>query len=61
MFHFVAQTMRHLKGMLDTINVTYEERIFESEDGIAGLGHELFVSCFQNTIKPCIYMFHMLF
>ena len=44
MFHFVTQTMSHLKQMLDTINVTYEERIFESEDGIAGLGPDPFVS-----------------
>ena len=44
MFHFVTQTMSHLKQMLDTINITYEETTFESEDGIAGLGHKLFVS-----------------
>ena len=44
MFHFVTQTMSHLKQMLDTINVTYEEKIFESEDGIAGLGPDPFVS-----------------
>ena len=36
--------MDHLKQMLDTVNVTYLERIFESEDGIAGLGREPFVS-----------------
>ena len=36
--------MSHLKQMLDTINVTYVERIFESEDGIAGLGPDPFVS-----------------
>ena len=43
-FHFVTQTMSHLKQMLDTIDVTYNERMFESEDGIAGLGSEPFVS-----------------
>ena len=35
--------MDHLKHMLDTINVTYTERIFESEDAIACLGQEPFV------------------
>ena len=38
--------MDRLKQMLDTINVTYDERMFESEDGIAGLGPEPFVSEF---------------
>ena len=36
--------MAHLKQLLDTINVTYTEKIFESENGIAGLGTEPFVS-----------------
>ena len=36
--------MELVKQMLDTINVTYDERIFESEDGIAGLEPEPFVS-----------------
>ena len=36
--------MDRLKQMLDTINFNYTERIFESEDGIAGLGPEPFVS-----------------
>ena len=39
-----TQTMAHLKQLLDTINVTYAERIFESENGIAELGPEPFVS-----------------
>ena len=30
--------MDRLKEMLDTINVTYDEVIFESERSIAGLG-----------------------
>ena len=34
--------------MLDTINVTYHERMFESEDGIAGLGSEPFVSDYKT-------------
>ena len=42
------QTMSHLKQMLDTINVTYHERMFESEDGIAGLGSEPFVSDYRT-------------
>ena len=42
--HFVTQTMAHLKQLLDTINVTYTEKIFESENGIAELGPEPFVS-----------------
>lgn len=36
------QTMDRLKRMLDTINVTYVERTFESESNITGL--ETFVS-----------------
>ena len=36
--------MAHLKQLLDTINVTYTEKIFESENGIAELGPEPFVS-----------------
>ena len=39
-----TQTMAHLKQLLDTINVTYTEKIFESENGIAELGPEPFVS-----------------
>ena len=42
--HLLAQTMDHLKQLLLTINVTYTERTFESEDGIAALGSEPFVS-----------------
>ena len=44
-FHFViCQTVDHLKQMLETINVTYIERTFETATGAAGLGTELFVS-----------------
>ena len=48
--HFVIQTMDLVKQMLDAINVTYDERVFESEDGIAGLGSEPFVSDSRTTI-----------
>ena len=37
-----------LKQMLDTINVTYHERMFETKDGIAGLGSEPFVSDYKT-------------
>ena len=40
--------MSHLKQMLDAINVTYHERMFESEDGIAGFGSEPFVSDYKT-------------
>ena len=40
----MTQTMDHLKEMLDTINVTYIEKTFESENGIAELQPEPFVS-----------------
>jgi len=36
--------MDRLKQLLLTINVTYTERMFETEDSIAGLGSEPFVS-----------------
>ena len=43
--HFVmSQTVGHLKQMLETINVTYIERTFETATGTSGLGTELFVS-----------------
>ena len=51
MFHFVMQTMDLLKQMLDTINVTYDERIFESEVGIADLQPEPFVSDYKTLIS----------
>ena len=34
--------MDRLKALLQTINVTYSEKIFESDEGIAGLGDEPF-------------------
>ena len=34
----MVQTMDRLKEMLDGINVTYDERTFESESSIARLG-----------------------
>ena len=40
----MTQTMSHLKEMLNNINVTYTEKTFESEDGIASLGPESLVS-----------------
>ena len=49
----MTQTVDRLKQMLDTINVTYNERIFESEDGIAGLGPEAFVSELVDTLVSC--------
>ena len=36
------QTIDRLKALLHTINVTYSENIFESDEGIAGLGAEPF-------------------
>ena len=36
--------MDRLKRQLDDINVTYTEKIFETENGIAELGTEPFVS-----------------
>ena len=51
MFHFVMQTMDLLKQMLDTINVTCDERIFESEVGIADLQPEPFVSDYKTLIS----------
>ena len=49
--------MNRLKQMLDTINVTYTERIFESEDGIAGLGPEAFVSALVDELVSCPMMY----
>ena len=40
----MCQTVDHLKEMLETINVTYIERMFETENGATGLGPQLFVS-----------------
>lgn len=57
MFNFVMQTMDLLKQMLDTINVTYDERIFESEVGIANLQPEPFVSDYKTLIS----LIHVLF
>ena len=51
MSHLVIQTMGLVKQMLDTINVTYDERIFESEDGITGLQPEPFVSDYRTMIS----------
>ena len=45
--------MDRLKQMLDTINVTYNERIFESDNGIAGLGQEPFVSKLIDKLISC--------
>lgn len=39
------QAMDRLKQLLDAINVTYSERFFGSEEGVAELGSDLFVSC----------------
>ena len=53
--------MDRLKRMLDTINVTYTEKTFESEEDIAGLGPKPFVSDYrilklsQSFIKDGIY------
>ena len=51
--------MDRLKQMLDTINVNYTERIFETEDGIAGLRPEPYVSELIDTFISCpmIYVF----
>ena len=56
--------MDHLKRMLDTINVTYTEKTFESEEDIAGLGPQPFVSDYrilkllQSFIKVG-YIYHL--
>ena len=42
------QTVDHLKQMLETINVTYIERMFETESGATGLGPQLFVSSLKE-------------
>ena len=41
---FSTQTMDRLKQLLDKNNFTYTEKTFESEEDIAGLGSEPFVS-----------------
>ena len=42
--------MDRLKRQLDDINVTYTEKIFETENGIAELGTEPFVSHINHSI-----------
>ena len=56
--------MDHLKQLLDTINVTYTEKIFASANGIAELGPEPFVSDYRKHIFDKLenysshYIFH---
>ena len=52
--------MDRLKQLLDTINVTYTERIFESEDGIAGLGSEAFVSELVDELVSCSMIYKVI-
>ncbi len=47
-YSFYQQAMEKLKELLDAVNVTYSERFFESQEGVAELGDDLFVS---NTVK----------
>ena len=42
--------MDRLKRQLDDINVTYTEKIFETENGVAKLGTEPFVSHINHSI-----------
>ena len=49
--------MDRLKQMLDTINVTYDEKKIESEDDIAGLGPEAFVSELVDKLVSCPMMY----
>ena len=39
-----SQTISRLKVLLKRDNITFNERSFETEDGIAGLGENAFVS-----------------
>ena len=64
--------MDHLKQMLQTINVTYIERTFETATGASGLGTELFVSnykdrmlkhfraCLRKLVTLLRFTFHLL-
>ena len=52
---FSTQTMHRLKQLLDKNNFTYTEKTFESEEDIAGLGSEPFVSD-SRTIKGICYV-----
>ena len=42
--HTYSQTISRLKHLLKRDNITFHERSFETEDGIAGLGESAFVS-----------------
>ena len=53
--------MDRLKQMLDTINITYNDKIFESEDGIAGLEPEPFVSELIDQLISCPRIYVMIF
>ena len=44
MYNEYVQTYGRLKELLDRDNIEYDERKFETEDGIAGLGERPFVS-----------------
>ena len=44
MYNEYVQTYGRLKELLDRDNIEYDERKFETEDGIAGLGERTFVS-----------------
>ena len=39
--------MDRLKTLLDTVGVTYSERFFGSEEGVAELGGNVFVSSYR--------------
>ena len=42
--NIIIQTYGRLKELLNSDNIEYDERKFETEDGIAGLGERPFVS-----------------
>lgn len=50
---FIPQMITRLKELLKRDNITVDERIFETEDGIAGLGDTPFVS-----INPSAHHIH---
>ena len=47
-FSYVSpQAMDRLKTLLDAVGVTYSERFFDSEEGVAELGGNVFVSIYM--------------
>ena len=46
----ILQTIIQLKELLKKGNITFDERVFETDVGIAGLGDEPFVSTHSNRL-----------